>query len=280
MSRSPLITVTGLAALLAQVHPVTLLDVRWRLGGPSGADEFAQGHVPGACYVDLERDLAGESGARGRHPLPDRARFSAAMRRAGVRHEVPVVVLDDWGGRAAARAWWLLRHHGHSDVRVLDGGWSAWRAAGGAVETGPGLPVAPGDFIAAEGRAVLAVEDVLSVEVLVDARNPERYSGKSEPVDPVAGHIPGAVNVPTAENLAADGTFRSPAELQARFAQVGAVPGAQVAAYCGSGITACHELLALALTGVDAMLYPGSWSEWVTDPSRPVETGPGIGVIG
>lgn len=263
----PLISTTELAGLLGEV---TVLDIRYRLGGSPGRPEHALGHVPGATYVDLDGDLAAPPGAGGRHPLPDVSTFTAAMRRAGVRRDRPVVVYDDWAGRAAARAWWLLRFHGHADVRVLDGGWSAWLAAGGAVETGSPTPE-PGDFAPGPARARLVdVDEVPAVGVLVDARAPERYRGEAEPVDPVAGHIPGAVNVPTERNLGPDGRFRSAAELAEVYAEVGAVPGAEVAAYCGSGVTAAHDLLALARAGIDAALYPGSWSGWITDPARPV----------
>ena len=268
----PLISTTELVGRLGEV---TLLDVRYRMGGPPGRPEHAAGHLPGAAYVDLDTDLAAPPGPRGRHPLPDVAAFIVAMRRAGVRTDRPVVVYDDWAGRAAARGWWLLRHHGHPDVRVLDGGWTAWLADGGAVATGPVEP-APGDFTPRPGIAGLVEADAVgAVDVLVDARAAERYRGEVEPVDPVAGHIPGAVNVPTERNLGPDGRFLDAAVLAALYAEVGAVPGAEVAAYCGSGVTAAHDLLALARAGVDAALYPGNWSGWITDPDRPVETGPG-----
>jgi thiosulfate/3-mercaptopyruvate sulfurtransferase len=272
----PLITPAELAQVLGTV---TVLDVRYRLGGPPGRGEFEAGHVPGAAFVDLDRDLAAPPGEGGRHPLPDRATFEAAMRAAGVSADRPVVVLDDWSGHAAARARWLLRHHGHRDVRVLDGGWSAWTAAGGEVETGATAPT-PGDFTAGPGvLPVVEADDVPGVAVLVDARAPERYRGETEPVDPVAGHVPGAVNVPTARNLTADGRLRDAAELRELYAAVGAVPGADVAVYCGSGVTACLDLLALEVAGVEgAALYPGSWSGWVTDPERPIETGLETGI--
>ena len=270
---SPLVSTSELRVLLASEQPPTLLDVRYRLGGPPGAPEHEAGHVPGAAYVDLDRDLAAPPGAGGRHPLPDSEVFLAAMRVAGVRCGDPVVVYDDWSGHAAARAWWLLRHHGHRDVRVLDGGWSAWVADGGAVETGPVVPE-PGDLVGEPGHMpVVAADGVLDVGVLVDARATERYRGEVEPVDPVAGHVPGAVNVPTSRNLTGDGRFRSREELVEVYAAVGAVPGADVAAYCGSGVTACLDVLALELVGVRAALYPGSWSGWVTDPGRPVTSG-------
>ncbi|MBM0126969.1 sulfurtransferase [Pimelobacter simplex] len=268
--RSGLISVDELRASLGEV---TLLDVRYRTGAPAGPEEYAAGHVPGAAYVDLDRDLAAEPGERGRHPLPEPAVFEAAMRRAGVRADRPVVVYDDWSGHAAARAWWLLRYHGHLDVRVLDGGWTAWLEAGGEVETGEGRASEAGDFDAVPGALpVVGVTSVQEVGVLVDARAAERYRGEVEPIDPVAGHVPGAVNVPTSRNLDASGRFRDRASLATTYAEVGAVPGADVAVYCGSGVTAAHDVLALELAGVTAALYPGSWSEWVADPSRPVAT--------
>jgi thiosulfate/3-mercaptopyruvate sulfurtransferase len=266
---SPLISVEELREELGQV---TLLDVRYATDGPKGAGEYRRGHLPAAVYVDLDRDLAGLPGAGGRHPLPEPAAFEQAMRRVGVSRDRPVVVHDDWGGRAAARAWWLLRFFGHPDVRVLDGGVGAWTAAGGRLETGEVSPE-PGDFVAQPGQLpVVDADDVLRVGVLVDARAPERYRGEVEPLDPVAGHIPGAVNVPTTSNLSPEGRFRPPAELAETYRSAGAVAGADVAVYCGSGVTAAHDVLALELAGVRAALYPGSWSEWVADPTRPVAT--------
>ncbi|WP_227463518.1 sulfurtransferase [Nocardioides lijunqiniae] len=270
---SPLISTSELRDLLAEDHAgPTLLDVRYRMGGPSGPDVYAAGHLPDAVYVDLDADLASPPGAGGRHPLPDPAAFEQAMRRVGVSSGRPVVVYDDWSAHAAGRAWWLLRLHGHPDVRVLDGGLSAWVADGGPVVRGSVAPE-PGDFTRAEspGMPVVDADRVLDVEVLVDARAAERYRGEVEPVDPVAGHVPGAVNVPTSCNLADDGRFRSAEELRAVYAAVGAVPGADVAVYCGSGVTATHDVIAMELAGVTAALYPGSWSGWVADPSRPVE---------
>jgi thiosulfate/3-mercaptopyruvate sulfurtransferase len=268
----PLIDADELATLVA-AGGCTVLDVRYRLGGPPGAAEFARGHVPGAAYVDLDTALASAPGTRGRHPLPDPLVFEEAMRAAGVSDARPVVVYDDWAGRAAARCWWLLRWAGHMDVRVLDGGWSAWVAAGHQ-QSDVQNPPQRGDFTARPGLLpVLAVDDVLAFArhgLLVDARDPERFRGEVEPVDPVAGHIPCAVNVPTGENLTRGGRFRPAAELRQVYA---AASGQQVAAYCGSGVTAAHDILAMAIAGIDASLYPGSWSEWVADPARPVATG-------
>ncbi|MGZ4476729.1 MAG: sulfurtransferase [Nocardioides sp.] len=271
----PLISPAELATLLAQPAAArpTVLDVRYQLGGPSGPAEHAAGHVPGAAYVDLDADLAAPPGVGGRHPLPEAGAFEAAMRRAGVSGSRPVVVYDDWAARAAGRAWWLLRFHGHAYVRVLDGGWSAWVASGGAVSTDP-VVAQPGDFTARPGHLpVVEADAVPGVPVLVDARAPERYRGETEPVDPVAGHIPGAVNVPTGSNLDADGRFRSPAELREVYAAAGVTGEEDVAVYCGSGVTAVHDIIALEVAGIPAALYPGSWSGWVSDPSRPVATG-------
>ncbi len=201
----PLISAAELHDLLGSL---TVLDVRYRMGGPPGPEVYAAGHVPGAAYVDLDADLASAPGIGGRHPLPDPEVFRAAMRRAGVSASRPVVVYDDWAGHAAARAWWLLRHYGHSSVRVLDGGWSAWVASGGEASTSPIAPQ-PGDFAGEPGSMpVRLAADVLDVGVLVDARAAERYRGETEPIDPVAGHVPGAVNVPTSTNLGPDGRFR------------------------------------------------------------------------
>ncbi len=264
--------------LVGHTDGVTFLDVRWQLGRDDGREQHQAGHVPGAAYVSLEDDLADppHTGVGGRHPLPDPERLGTAMRAAGVRSDRPVVVYDAVGGTSAARAWWLLHHHGHDDVRVLDGGWPAWQAAGGAVESGPVTPE-PGDFEPGPGRLpVLDAAGAAAVAdhgVLVDARAPERFRGETEPVDPVAGHVPGAVNVPTARTLQqAAGRFHDLEALRQVYSDVLATPG-PVAAYCGSGVTAAHVVLTLDLLGVEAALYAGSWSDWVTDPDRPVATG-------
>jgi thiosulfate/3-mercaptopyruvate sulfurtransferase len=280
----PLIAVDDLARLLAAAASpaATLLDVRWRLGGPPGRELYAAGHIPSAVFADLDRDLSAPPGAGGRHPMPAAAGFEAAMRRAGVRGDRPVVVYDDADSTAAARAWWLLRYFGHPSVRVLDGGFRAWVASGHPAETGP--PAASpeaGDFTAVAGHLDLldaaGAAALARAGLLLDARAGERYRGETEPLDPVAGHIPGAVSAPTAENVNRDGTFRPPADLARRFAALGAGGGAAVGAYCGSGVTAAHEVLALTLAGIPAALYVGSWSEWSTDPARPVATGPDPG---
>ncbi|MFJ2868189.1 sulfurtransferase [Kitasatospora sp. NPDC087314] len=277
---SPLISAAGLAQALASARPPVLLDVRYRLvgaaqSGPTAVEEYRAGHLPGAHFVDLDRDLAappGAPGRGGRHPLPDPEEFGAAMRRLGVGADRPVVVYDGAASLAAARAWWLLRWAGHRDVRVLDGGYAAWLAAGLPVSTEVPAP-AEGDFKPAPGQLpVVDAEGTASwarSALLLDARAGERYRGESEPVDPRAGHIPGAVSAPTAENVTADGRFRPAAELAARFRALGAGER-ETAVYCGSGVTAAHQILALEVAGLPATLYPGSWSEWSSDGTRPV----------
>jgi len=276
---TPLLTVPELAAILAEGEPVRVLDVRWRLAGPPAYDDHVAGRIPGSVFVDLDRDLAAPPGDGGRHPLPAREDLQAAMRRAGVSGGVPVVVYDDRDGTSAARAWWLLRHHGHDDVRLLDGGFAAWTAAGRDVESGEPAPAPAGRFTATDGRLpVVGAGDVLDLArdgLLLDARAAERYRGEVEPVDPVAGHIPGAVSAPTAANVGPDGRFGSPEAIGDRFLELGVDGTAPVAVYCGSGVTAAHTVLALEVAGVQAALYPGSWSEWVRDSARPVATGEG-----
>jgi thiosulfate/3-mercaptopyruvate sulfurtransferase len=271
---SALVSVGELAGLLDRTPAgVTLLDVRWALATGSDRDAYRSGHIPGAAFADLDADLAGPPGAGGRHPLPDPDRFVAAMRAAGVGTGRPVVVYDDASGVPAARAWWLLRHYGHRDVRLLDGGWAAWRRAGGAVEEGTPV-VEPGDFDGVPGhRGVVDAEQAAALAAagrLLDVRTPERFRGEQELVDPVAGHIPGAVNVPMARTVRGDGGLEDPSALREAF---GALASDRVGVYCGSGVTAAHTVLALELIGVDAALYAGSWSDWITDPARPVATG-------
>ncbi|MFI9256925.1 sulfurtransferase [Streptomyces sioyaensis] len=273
-----IITATELASELAQPAAPVLLDVRYQLGGPPGRPQYEAGHVPGAVYVDLDSELAAPPGPAGRHPLPDLEVFGGAMRAAGVRADRPVVVYDGGQSWAAARAWWLLRWTGHPDVRVLDGGLAAWQASGGALSVDQPA-TAPGDFTPLPGALpVLTADDAAALArrgVLLDARAAERYRGEVEPIDPVAGHIPGAVSAPTTENVAEGSTvFRDASELARRFASLGATADAEVGVYCGSGVSAAHEVLALAVAGVPAALYVGSWSEWTADPSRPVATGP------
>ena len=265
-------------AALTALDDVTLLDVRWDVGAGARADLFEQGHIPGAVFVDLDRELSGPPGAGGRHPLPAPADFQDAMRDAGVRDRRPVVVYDAANSSAAGRAWWLLRYFGHGDVHVLDGGLAAWLADGRALQRGAADPRERGDFTVNPGHMPVldaaGAAELARHGVLLDARAPERFRGESEPIDPVAGHIPGARNRPTTENVDGSGRFRDTAELRDAFEAVGAGRGVAVGAYCGSGVTAAHQVLALELAGIDAALYPGSWSEWIRDPSRPVATGP------
>ncbi|WP_106401951.1 sulfurtransferase [Actinocorallia populi] len=272
----PLIDALTLARAVSENDGLVILDVRWRLAGPPGIEAYRAGHLPGAVFVDLDRELAGEPGPLGRHPLPPTEVFQAAMRRAGVRSDSTVVVYDDADATAAGRAWWCLRYFRHERVRVLDGGLRAWREEGLPLTEREPDPV-PGDFTArpgglpvldAGGAAVLAKSGVL-----LDARAAERFRGETEPVDPVAGHIPGAVNAPTWGNVGVDGRFLPGRLLRERFAALGATDAAEVGVYCGSGVTAAHEVLSLNLAGVPAALYVGSWSNWVADPMNPVATG-------
>jgi thiosulfate/3-mercaptopyruvate sulfurtransferase len=274
-----LIDVAGLALALAGDEPPLVLDVRWRLGGPPGIGSYREGHIPGAVFVDLGHDLSSPPGAGGRHPMPDASSFEQVMRARGVSGDRPVVAYDDGDSMPAARAWWLLRYFGHPSVRVLDGGYRAWTAANQpvsdvepAVITGSFIARAGGmPLIDAAGAAGLARDGVL-----IDVRAAARYRGEHEPVDPVAGHIPGAVNVPIAATANPDGTFRPAVSLAETFAAQGAgvpvtvgVP-APVGAYCGSGVTAARGVLALELAGIPAAIYIGSWSDWITDPTRPI----------
>jgi len=263
--------------LAAESRPV-LLDVRWALGDDRGHERYLEAHLPGAVFVDLEAELADPpSPERGRHPLPSLQRLQDTARRWGIRTGDPVVVYDDTGGAAAARAWWLLRWAGLADVRLLDGGLQAWQRDGGAVEAGEVVPE-PGDVIlTGGGLPTLTLEEAAALPatggLLLDARAGERYRGEVEPIDPRSGHVPGAVSAPTTQNLADDGTFLPAAVLKERFAALGALDR-PVAVYCGSGVTAAHEVAALAEAGIDAALWPGSWSQWSADPARPAATGP------
>jgi thiosulfate/3-mercaptopyruvate sulfurtransferase len=265
------------ADLLADGGRVVLLDVRWALGDDQGRENYLAGHLPGAVFVDLETELADPpTAAEGRHPLPSLQRLQACARRWGIRDDDPVVAYDATGGLAAARAWWLLRWGGLPDVRLLDGGLDAWPAAGGELVTGDVVPV-PGDAtLSGGGMPVLTADEAAALPsaggLLLDARAGERYRGEIEPIDPRAGHVPGAVSAPTTENLT-DGRFRAATELAQRFAGLGAVPGTAVGVYCGSGVTAAHEVAALAHAGIEAALWPGSWSQWSADPDRPLATG-------
>ncbi len=275
-----LITASELLQLLAEGAPVSILDVRWELAHPDGREAFRAGHIPGAVYVSLDEELTDHTVAgRGRHPLPSGDAVEDAARRWGVRTGVPTVVYDDWNRAGSARAWWVLTAAGIGDVRILDGGLGAWAAAGGELEAGDVTPPVGGVTVTYRdlyrgALPTLTAGDVTAFEgVVLDARPAQRFRGESETVDPVAGHIPGARNAPSTEVLAADGTFRPSGELRAIFAERGADDGVGVGAYCGSGITAAVVIAALRSVGTEASLYPGSWSEWCADSTRPVATG-------
>ncbi|WP_269937086.1 sulfurtransferase [Arthrobacter sp. HY1533] len=270
-----LITAAQLNERLAAGRRTVLLDVRWVLGDPHGHGHYLGGHIPGAVFVDMDAELASHGAPQdGRHPLPAEADFAATVQRWGINAGDTVVVYDDAGAAAAARAWWLLRHAGLADVQLLDGGLAAWRAAG--------LPLAAGEVHAEPGDAVVRFGALDTIDadgaaawdgVLLDARAGERYRGEVEPIDPRAGHIPGAVSAPTTENLAGDKAFLPAAELRARFAALGVDAETPVAVYCGSGVTAAHQIAALEIAGFKAALFPGSWSAWSNQPGRPVATG-------
>ena len=269
-----LITATELGRLLAADEPVTILDVRWQLAEPDGRAAYERGHVPGAVYVSLEDELSDHTVAgRGRHPLPSGRAVGAAARRWGIREGGAVVVYDDWNRAGSARAWWVLTAAGLRDVRILDGGLAAWTARGGPLETGAAEPE-PGDVtvchddLYAGALPTLTAEQAMTAGTLLDARAPERFRGDVEPIDPVAGHIPGARNMPSTGLLADDGTFLSNSDLGRQLDGVD-----NVGAYCGSGVTASVVVAALATVGIDAALYPGSWSEWCSEPTHPVESG-------
>jgi thiosulfate/3-mercaptopyruvate sulfurtransferase len=272
-----LITAAVLADLLDTGDPVTLLDVRWRLDEPDGHATYLQVHLPGAVYVSLDDELSDHSIlGRGRHPLPPGRSVEAAARRWGVRAGVPTVVYDDWNRAGSARAWWVLTAAGIADVRILDGGLAAWRAVGGNLDTGPVAPP-PGNAAALHadlynGALPTLTADQVDDFDLLDARAPERFRGDVEPIDPVAGHIPGARNLPSGAVLNSDGTFLAHDAIAQLLGQRGVNDG-RIGAYCGSGVTAAITVAALAAAGHQAALFPGSWSEWSSDPARPVARG-------
>ncbi len=275
-----LITVAELTARIASGDPVSILDVRWRLDEPDGHAAYLRGHLPGAVYVSLEDELTDHTVAeRGRHPLPSGYRVEASAQRWGVREGVPTVVYDDWNRAGSSRAWWVLTAAGIENVRILDGGLSAWRSAGGSVATGPVTPPTGNvtvlhDNLYAGALPTMTAKQVDAAEAtLLDARAPERFRGEVEPVDPVAGHIPGAKNLPSSEVLAPDGVFLARRDLTHLLADRGIERDAPIGAYCGSGITATVTLAALATMGYQAALFPGSWSEWSSDPARAVARG-------
>lgn len=283
MAYTLLISAAELAAHLEDPAWI-ILDARFSLANPDEKEAlYRQAHIPGALYVHLDRDLSGPviPGKTGRHPLPPPEVAAERFGQLGIHPEVQVVVYDDQGGSlAAVRAWWMLRWLGHQAVAVLDGGWQKWLEAGyplrGGVETRPSANFIPRvnneGFVDAD-----AVERIRRdpAYLLLDVRAPERYRGEVEPIDPVAGHIPGARNAPYTANLTPEGTFRPPHELRAHYqALFGAIPAERVVFYCGSGVTSLHSVLAVELAGLGkACFYPGSWSEWIADRSRPVAVG-------
>jgi thiosulfate/3-mercaptopyruvate sulfurtransferase len=286
---APLVTTAWLRERLGDPHLV-VVDCRWKLGEPgAGEPLWRDGHIPGAAFLDLDRDLAAPPGAGGRHPLPSASDFEAAARRAGISSDVLVVAYDEAGEAGAARLWWLLRHFGHTEATVLDGGLRAWREDGGDLRAGE-EKIEPGDFTARPVTGDTAsADDIPRADargpaergpvsgdprppVLLDARAPERYRGEVEPVDSVAGHIPGARSVPFAE-IAPNGRFPPPDRLRQRFEAAGVHPGDDAVAYCGSGVTAAVLVLAAEAAGIGQIrLYPGSWSEW-SGLGLPVERG-------
>jgi len=282
---SVLISVAELAEALSSDNAPLVLDVRWSLAVPDGRPAYAVEHLPGAIYVDLNTDLAAPpSGSEGRHPLPTQGSFERAARAWGLTDGEAVVVYDDASGMAAARAWWLLRHAGVCDVKILDGGLAAWREAHAPLESGEIHPIVSEIELSWDNLPVIdadAAGDFSNGALLLDARASERYRGESEPIDARAGHIPGAVSAPTQGNLVEGGTFLAADALRSRFAALGVDGSRQVAVYCGSGVTAAHEIAALSEAGIDAALYPGSWSQWSADEERRVATGaePDDGIV-
>ncbi|MGF2950581.1 sulfurtransferase [Microbacterium alcoholitolerans] len=274
-SENPLISVDELRDRLDEVH---VLDARWRLGHDDGREQYLAGHIPGAVFVDVEGELSRHGELHeGRHPLPGDESLAEAARRWGIRTGDPVVIYDDARMSSASRAWWALRRAGLADVRVLDGGWRAWLAAGGASETGD-VAVAPGDVALGSpaGEGIIDIDAAAAwpgTGVLVDVRTAERYRGESEPIDPVAGHVPGARNLPIAEVVTAEGRFAPASDIAAAFDAVGATGETPIAAYCGSGITAAQFALAGAIIGRDVTVFPGSWSSWSNTRGRPIATG-------
>ena len=275
-----LISTAELAGRIQGGDPITVLDVRWRLDEPDGRAAYLQGHLPGAVYVSLEEELSDHAiTGRGRHPLPSGRSLQAAARRWGIRQDELVVAYDDWNRAASARAWWMLTAAGLATVRILDGGLAAWRSSGAGLETGPVNPqpgnvaVLHDDLYAGSRPTLTAQQCGAGTVTLLDARAPERFRGDVEPVDPVAGHIPGAKNVPSTAVLAEDGTFLGDGALARLLADRGVDREGSVGAYCGSGVSATVTVAALAAMGCEAALFPGSWSQWSSDPTRPISRG-------
>ncbi len=280
---SPLISAPTLHTLLSSGTAVLLCDCQFDLAdATAGERAHAAGHLPGALYLHLDRELsAPRNGRNGRHPLPDRAAFAARLAALGLRDDLPVVVYDGTGGMYAARLWWMLRWVGHGAVQVLDGGLAAWHAAGGALQAGPTPPRPPGNVTLRPPLvSLLGFDEVLAGlgqprRLVVDARAPDRFRGDNETLDPVGGHIPGALNRAFRLNLGADGCFKPADQLRTEWlALMAGRRPAELVQQCGSGVTACHNLLALEAAGLGgSALYAGSWSEWCARPEAPVATG-------
>jgi thiosulfate/3-mercaptopyruvate sulfurtransferase len=279
-----LITVEALARARSQGEPILVFDCESDLADPNkGHAVYREGHIPGARYLELAADLSGPcTGRNGRHPLPDPDVFAATLRSHGLNHGDQVVAYDATGGLYASRLWWLLRWIGHDAVAILDGGKAAWVRAGLPIEIGAPVPAPPGDIRPSKSLVAPPVDvaDVVRnlaspTQLVLDARSPDRFRGDANPLDPVPGHIPGARNRCYKDNLDPSGRFKSPAQLTDEFHHLlGATPPTQVVLQCGSGVSACHNALAMTVAGLEgARLYPGSWSEWITDPSRPVARG-------
>jgi len=276
-SRFPLISVDELRARLDAGDGIRLLDVRYRLEQNDGRPDYLAGHLPGAVYVDMDTELATHGDpSQGRHPVPPRDVLQDAAHRWGLHVGDAVVIYDDYRSVAAARAWWLLTHSGIDDVRVLDGGLSAWTTAGHPLEAGDVVPE-PGSIELEElSGGIATIDDAESWPsrgVLLDVRAPERYRGETEPYDPIAGHIPGAVNLPAGAYLNG-ANFAQAGAIREALASAGVTADSPVAAYCGSGLTAAHLALAGAVAGIDVTVFPGSWSQWSNTPGRAVATGP------
>lgn len=271
---TPLISVEDLLKQLASAPAtIRLVDCRAQLQAPDwGREQYLAGHLPDAVFADLERDLSGHiiAGKTGRHPLPAPAELAAFFGKIGIGPQTQVVAYDDAGGVYASHLWWLLRWLGHEHCALLNGGLPAWKAAGQTLQRGD-VTVSPQQFIGVlQTGLTVQADELLRTDpqrVLFDVRSAARYAGKEEPIDPIAGHIPTAINLPFAGNLDSHGNFLPAAQLRARYADV----GTHAVAYCGSGVSACHSIFAMAVAGLPpAKLYPGSWSEWITDPTRPI----------
>lgn len=282
---SHLIDVTELSALQDSGVGVRVLDVRWRLDRPEGRPEYLLGRIPRAVYVDLERELASPGHPEsGRHPLPSREQLQTTARRWGISRGDVVVAYDDNDGIPSARLWWLLRTRG-VDVRVLDGGLRAWIQSGRRLDTGDFAPAAGDVVLTDDDPGVATIDDAARAPVdgvLVDVRAPQHYRGVAPSVDPIGGHVPGAVNLPAVTHIAADGRLKSAAEIRAAAASVGVEPEVPVIIYCSSGIASTHSALALSEAGIESRVFPGSWSQWSRSPGRPVAVGthPAQNVVG